>query len=277
MKLSLKIAKLYVCATPIGNLGDISERLKETLSEASVIACEDTRVTQSLLSHLNLSKPTFSLHAHNEKGRTEKVIAHLSRGEDVALVSDAGTPTVSDPGAIVCTAVREAGYEVVPVSGPSAVSTFLSVSGFSADRYYFQGFLPRKPSEIAQLKPVWDSLACPIVFFDSAQRLVASIERLTAVFEIDHLVLGKELTKRYETILAGSVPEVLAQLESIPVKGEWVGALKLKSIEAGDGPDVKHLVSVFKAAGISQKQAVFIGKDLGVSRNSLYEEWLRDS
>lgn len=216
---------LYVVSTPIGNLGDITPRAIEVLKQVDVIAAEDTRHSKKLMSHFGIDTPMIPCHDHNERQQTVSLLARLGKGESVALVSDAGTPLISDPGYFLVREVREAGYKVVPVLGACALIAALSVSGLATDRFYFEGFLPAKSSgrkkkltELAELTSTW-------AVYESTHRIVDSLADFKTVLGAGrYIVLARELTKAFETVLAGTVAEVERMLldDSNQRRGEFV-------------------------------------------------------
>jgi 16S rRNA (cytidine1402-2'-O)-methyltransferase len=192
---------LYVVATPLGNLRDLTLRALDVLATASVIAAEDTRVTATLLRRYGIATKMHSLHAHNEASRVEPLIAMLAAGESVALVSDAGTPAISDPGARVVRAVREAGYPVIPLPGPSALAAAVSAAGLDAEAFAFLGFLPLKPKARRERLAAFADLPAAIVLYEAPHRVRATVADLAAALGGDRaLVVGRELTKAFETI-----------------------------------------------------------------------------
>ncbi len=206
-------------ATPLGNLEDVSSRTAATLGAVAVIACEDTRRTSRLLGHLGISASTVSCHRFNEKHRVESILEQLAAGNDVALVSDGGTPGVSDPGAILVRAALEAGFEVSPIPGPSAVAVLLSASGLGADRYVFDGFLPHRAGERRRrLRAIRDEERT-LVFFETPHRILDTLRDLEEVLGPREVVLGRELTKLHETILHGSPGQLIGKLGT-DVRGE---------------------------------------------------------
>lgn len=213
---------LYIVATPIGNLKDITLRALEILNEVDIIACEDTRHTLKLLSHYNIKKHLISLHARNEKDNSSKVLELLSEGKNLAYVSDAGTPSISDPGSILVNAVREKGFNVVPIPGCSALVTLVSVAGVAGKTIVFEGFLSPKPGKRKKRLQELMDYNSSIVIYESPYRIV---KLLTDVAEIDsnrYIVLGKELTKLHENIMCGKVSEILKQFSNLEnVKGEF--------------------------------------------------------
>jgi 16S rRNA (cytidine1402-2'-O)-methyltransferase len=192
---------LYVVATPLGNLRDLTLRALDVLATASVIAAEDTRVTATLLRHYGIATKMHSLHAHNEASRVEPLIAMLAAGESVALVSDAGTPAISDPGARVVRAAREAGYPVIPLPGPSALTAAVSAAGIDAEDFAFLGFLPLKAKARRERLAAFADLPAAIVLYEAPHRVRATVADLAAALGGDRaLVVGRELTKAFETI-----------------------------------------------------------------------------
>ncbi len=223
--------KLYVVATPLGNLEDLSPRAAEALRLADRLLCEDTRRTAKLLAHYGIMTPRISCHRFNEKKRLEAIVQRLREGETLALVSDGGTPAVSDPGCHLVRAALDAGVEVVPLPGPSAPTALLSVSGIPSDRYLFDGFLPHRAGERRRRLRELRSEPRTIVLFEAPHRIVDTLRDIDKIFGARELVLGRELTKRFETILRGSAAQVLAQLGSAP-KGE----ITIVLAGAGDAP-----------------------------------------
>lgn len=212
-------ATLFMVATPLGNLGDLTERARACLAAVPVVACEDTRVTRRLLAHIGVSPRVFSVREANEEAGAEAVLGHLRAGKSVAYCTDAGTPGVSDPGAVLVARVRAAGFRVAPVAGPSAVATALSVAGFPSSRYHFAGFLPSRPRDrrlaLAELAPY----TCPVVIYESPHRMNAFLSDAHAELGEREVVIGRELTKRHEEVVFG-------RLGAIPER-EWRGELTI--------------------------------------------------
>jgi 16S rRNA (cytidine1402-2'-O)-methyltransferase len=215
------VSTLFIVSTPIGNLGDLSTRAAETLRSVNRILAEDTRRTRVLTEHVGASVPLVSLHAHNEAERTERVLAWLDSGEDLALVSDAGTPLVSDPGARLVRAVAEAGHTVVPVPGPSAVLAVLVASGFPCDRFTFLGFPERKGRAREELMERVRSTEEPVVLYESPQRLVKLLDDLAGTCGAERAVaVGRELTKLHEEMVRGTLGDAAAYYRQHPPRGE---------------------------------------------------------
>ncbi len=267
---------LYIVATPIGNLGDLSHRAAELLGSVPVVAAEDTRHTQGLLHHLGVRPRLLSFHAHSPDKRIETLIEILRHGEDVALVSDAGTPAVSDPGAELVAAARQAGIIVVPIPGPSAVSTALSAAGLPADRYIFLGFLPRKGQERKRLLAQAATSPWTVVCYEAPPRLVDLLQDLAQVAGADRQsVVARELTKMYEEFRAGTLTELAAHFEAIAPRGELTvlmaglgDAAPAATISAEDAAEV---ATGLLAEGQSRKDAVRELVDrFGLARNEAY-------
>jgi len=212
------VSTLYVVATPIGNLEDVSPRALRILGEVGAIAAEDTRVTARLLVRHGIRKPFVSYRAPVERRGLPRVMAELDQ-HDVALVSDAGTPTLSDPGQALVTAAWAAGHTVVPIPGPSAVTAALSVAGYGGPGFTFLGYLPRKPGELRRLLAALTGDPRPAVAFDSPYRIRKSLAIIAEVMPQRHLTLTRELTKLHEQIVRGTASEVLAELAD-PARGE---------------------------------------------------------
>ena len=216
---------LYVVATPIGNLEDIAMRAVRILAEVDLIACEDTRVTKRLLERHQISTPLVSYHQHSSLQRTREMIRLLKEGKEVALVTDAGTPGISDPGRRLVTAAAEEGVRIIPVPGPSAVTAALSVSGFSADSFLFLGFLPRRKGRKRLMEQI-DTSAYTVVLFESKFRIRKTLEEIARLDSFAdctrRVVVCRELTKRFETVYRGTIPAVLAALGTSSGNGEYV-------------------------------------------------------
>jgi 16S rRNA (cytidine1402-2'-O)-methyltransferase len=205
---------LYVVATPIGNLEDITLRALSTLSGVAVIAAEDTRNTSRLLDRHGIATRMLSLHEHNEARRAAEIIRRLEAGEDVALVSDAGTPAVSDPGALLVATVREAGHRVVPIPGASAVIAALSAAGMAGTAFYFAGFLPEKPTARRKAIAELAALPCTLAFYEAPHRVLACVRDLAAELEERDIIIARELTKVYESVERCALGEAAAWLEA---------------------------------------------------------------
>lgn len=230
--------KLFVVATPIGNLGDLSPRALETLKTVAAICAEDTRHTRQLLAHFGVDKPLVALHEHNEGDAAGPLVARLLAGESLALVSDAGTPLVSDPGFRLVRAAREAGIAVSPVPGASALVTALSVAGLPSDRFIFEGFLPAKANARRERLASLAAELRTLIFYESAHRIEEALDDAVAAFGAERrAVVARELTKLFETVLDGSLADLVQRIRADPNqrKGEFV----LLVHGAGEDADAK--------------------------------------
>lgn len=272
---------LYVVATPIGNLDDLSPRATRTLAHVDVVAAEDTRHSGRLLSHLGIQKRMIALHDHNEKDRAAGILAELKAGRDVALISDAGTPLISDPGYVLVRDARAAGYRVSPIPGPCALVVALSAAGLPTDRFLYVGFLPAKRSgRRASLEPLANEPAT-LVFYESPHRILESVRDIAEVLGEDReMVLGREITKTFETFYSGSVAEVLAELEQDPhgTRGEFVvmvrGAMAQPGNDDAATMDVDRVLRVLLAELPVKKVAKMASELTGLSKNELYQRAL---
>lgn len=216
---------LYIIATPIGNLEDLTFRAKRLLEEVDLVACEDTRHTGILLKHYNIKTPKLSFHSHSGHAKVEKIMTYLEAEKDVALVSDAGTPGISDPGYTLIQAALEKGVTVVPIPGPSAVIAALSASGLPTDKFLYLGFLPVKKGRQTLFKKIAES-EYTTVFYESPHRLKKTLTQLQDHLDVERkVVVAKEMTKIYETYYRGSLRQVLGQLPE-SIKGEYVVMVK---------------------------------------------------
>lgn len=266
------LTRLYVVATPIGNLGDISSRAITVLGDVALIAAEDTRHTGQLLKYLGVTTPMMRLDDHSERQSMAKIVQRALGGENVALVSDAGTPLISDPGYLLVNACMEAGIEVVPVPGPSSVTTALSVSGLPTDKFVFEGFLSSKATaRREQLKALLGEPRT-MVLFEAPHRIGASVKALAEVFGDDRLLcICRELTKTYEQIVSRPLGELVRMLEAgeIPSKGEFV--LVLAGAESDTSFDADHLLRALLAELPPARAAVVAAGLTDHTRKTLYD------
>ena len=267
---------LAVCASPIGNLEDVTLRVLAELAAADVVLCEDTRHTRGLLERHGVAARLLSYHEHNEARRTAELLPRLEAGERVALVSDAGLPGVSDPGARLVRAALEAGVDVTVLPGPSAVETALVASGLVAEQYRFLGFLPRGEK---RLDALWDELGSwswPAVAFESPRRLPATLKSLAAATPEREVAVCRELTKRFEEVARGTAAEVARRFEA-PPKGEITLVLGPAAVRADAREEERALAAVAElvAAGVPRRRAAEVVSGLvGTSRNRLYKRSL---
>lgn len=270
-----KAGTLYVVATPIGNLEDITLRALRVLKEVPVIAAEDTRAAQNLLRHFEIARPTVvSFFEGNEAARTEHLLARLVAGEDVALISEAGTPGVSDPGARLVTAAVAAGVRVVPVPGASAALAALVASGLPTDEFHFAGFPPRENGPRLEAFARLRSLEATLVFYEAANRTAATLHDLAAVLGDRRACVARELTKVHEELRRGSLRELLAALTETAPRGEVTIVVEGAPATATEAPavDVEAEVRRRLAAGESPKEiAAAVALQTGKPRRQIYQ------
>lgn len=266
---------LYVVATPIGNLADLSFRAVEILRAAGWIACEDTRQTRKLLAHYGIEARTVSYHEHNEAERSQELLARLEQGESVALVSDAGTPLVSDPGFRLVRKAAEAGIRITPVPGPSALMAALSAAGLETDSFYFGGFLPRKPGERRRLLEQLSRLETTLVFYEAPHRILETLEEVASAMGERPVVVARELTKIHEEFLRGTAAEVREELQRRgAVRGEitlLIGKGSTPAAAAASQEDVAEQLRRLEQEGFSRMQAVKeIARRLRLPKREVY-------
>jgi len=262
---------LYCVATPIGNLGDITFRALETLKSSDLILCEDTRVSKKLLEKFQINKKLVSNHKFNEKKNLEMIIELLENNKIISLISDAGTPAISDPGRILINECIKKKINVYPVPGPSAVSAAVSISGFS-DKYFFCGFLPEKKSELINLFEIISNINCSIVFFISPKKIKKNIENIKKYFLDRDILICRETTKFYEEYLRDSIKN-LSNI-NISTKGEITVVIsennnlksRLKELEESDKKTIKSLIKKMTIKDIVKK----INKDKKIPKKLIY-------
>jgi 16S rRNA (cytidine1402-2'-O)-methyltransferase len=266
---------LYVVATPIGNIADVSLRAMKVLSLVDAIACEDTRNTGLLMSRLGLSTPLFSAHQHNERESAEKIIGRLRQGERIALVSDAGTPAISDPGARIVDAVIDAGLSVIPIAGACAGIAALSASGLMTDEFHFVGFLPSKTNQRAQLLSRLTSTRATLVFYEAPHRILETAQALASALDgTRRVVVAREISKLFEQIHRCQLRELHDWLAEAPEhqKGEFV--LMVEAAVVSDEPDLSEATRVLTILleGNSVSQAAALAARItGLKKNALYD------
>lgn len=260
---------LIVCATDIGNFDDNSTRLRDIISQADVIAAEDTRRALFLLKQLGISPPSYLLRLdqHKEKIHTKIILDHLEQKRLVVLLSDAGSPCISDPGAYLINACIEAGFNISPLPGPSAVTSLLSVGGFKQTMFVFAGFFPRQTTAARTCLFHLSSIDGPIVFFESPKRLLKTFSLLKNICPEARCVCAKELSKEFETILYGTVSAVENDLHNLVIKGEWCFAIDLPDLSLKKFEDI--LPSMIKL-GLNNKQILGVSKLMGFSKSMVY-------
>lgn len=267
---------LYVVATPIGNLEDLTYRARRVLAEADAIACEDTRHTRVLLDHYGISKTLISLYEHNERARTPELLRRLRAGETIALVSDAGTPAISDPGFTLMRAALAGGFNVVPVPGPSALLAALTVSGLPPDRFSFLGFLPKKSSP--RRRALQDVVALPttLVLFEAPHRITTVLQDLLEVLGDRRVALARELTKKFEDVFRGTLSDALQHLRTHPPRGEFTIVVEGAGEERGPVQDPEEGLRALLARGMPPKDAVAeLVRTTGMPRRTAYGLLLR--
>lgn len=289
---------LYLVATPIGNLGDITLRALEVLKQADRIACEDTRQTQKLLNHFGISTPTVSYHEHNERDRSAELIQALRTGARIAVVSDAGTPAISDPGSVLVREAIAAGVPVIPIPGANAAISALVASGFPSEPFRFLGFLPEKAgarrTRLEDLAAQVRDSAETLIFYDAPHRIAATLADLESIFgPALRVAIARELTKLHEEFLRGTVAEVRAKLTGRDrIRGEFVlliempgtatkpGRLASETREGSAKPKESlsaRLARLQSESGLDEKEALKrLARDSGVSKSELYRELQRE-
>jgi 16S rRNA (cytidine1402-2'-O)-methyltransferase len=269
---------LYVVATPLGNLRDLTLRARDVLATASVIAAEDTRTTATLLRRYGIATRTLSLHAHNEAQRIESIAALLGGGNSVALVSDAGTPAISDPGARLVRAMRDAGFPVIPIPGPSAVIAAVSAAGLDADAFLFAGFLPQQRKARRERLQALGSVAAALVFYEAPHRVRATVDDLLASLDGDRmLIVARELTKTFETIARMPLAEAPAWIaaDANRERGEFVLIVDappaaVRNAQVALTPDVEHWLVALLAEMPPARAARVVAAVSGVARDVVY-------
>ncbi len=274
--------KLFLVATPIGNLEDVTLRALRVLKEVDLIACEDTRHTARLLLHYGITTPRQSYHEHNEAARTVQLVELLRQGKNIALVADAGVPLISDPGYTLVAACRRERIEVVPIPGASAAMTALSASGLPTDSFFFAGFLPPRPSARRLALEKLSAMPSSLVFYEAPHRIVRSLEDMLAVLGPRQASLARELTKVHEEWLHGSLADILRQLKERPrILGEMTlvieGSRQTPAEFRYPGSLQQHLEDEMTKTGSSQKEALkSVARQRGISRRTAYMMLLKE-
>lgn len=280
-KSNIKKGTLFVIATPIGHLEDITLRAIKVLKQAGAIACEDTRQTRKLLNRYDIKTRAVSYHKFNELMRSEYILELLKKGKDVALVSDAGTPGISDPGYLLVTLALEQGVPVIPVPGPSALTTILSISGFPLHSLSFYGFLPRKRRERTKLLTSLRYRKETLIFYESPHRIMESLLEMLKIFGPRKILIGREMTKIHEETIRGTLKEAVEnfkQREATKRKGEYTimlegaanGEMKQKDISTYD-----YFLELIEEAGLDRKEAMkLISKKKNIPKSQVYKEIL---
>jgi len=273
----VKMSKIYVCPTPLGNLEDMTFRVIDTLRKVDFIAAEDTRHSIKLLNHFDINTKMVSYHEHNEQSRSEEIIDRVKKGEDCALISDAGMPGISDPGQILIKKALEENLEVEVLSGGSAFLLALVASGFDTDRFVFEGFLPRKSGEKTERLRELKKEKRTIILYEAPHRILKTLKDILEVFDDRNISISREITKRFEEHLRGTISEVIEKLNKGTVKGEFVVVIKgfEGEIEEKEEISIEEQLKVFLEEGYSKKEAVKLtSKKLNARRNEVYQKSL---
>lgn len=272
-----KIGILYIVATPIGNLEDITLRAIKILQEVDLIAAEDTRHTLKLLNHLEISKPLISYHRHNEDIKTEILLEKLLEGQDIALVSDAGTPGICDPGEVVIKKCIEKGIKVIPIPGACAMVNALIASGINTKEFIFLGFLPlNKKLRKEKLEEIKKSQKT-IILYEAPHKLQSTLKDLADILENRQIVLARELTKIHEEFIRGSIKEIIEKAENL--KGEMVlmieGNHEIQIENTFEDLNLEEHYKLYEQQGMTKKEIIKrIAKDRGLNKNEVYQKFL---
>lgn len=269
--------KLYICPTPIGNLKDISLRTLEVLEEVDLIAAEDTRHTIKLLNHYNIKNPLTSYHEHNIREKGLELIGKLNRGINIALVSDAGMPGISDPGQVLIKEAIDYGIQVIPLPGASASITALVVSGLSTDKFIFEGFLSSKKKQRKEELEAIKSHKKTTIIYESPHRLLFLLQDILDILGDRKLSISRELTKKYEETFRGTAEEALEKFQKDGVRGEFVLVIEGNTEEEKEEEiDIKEKLNYYIEQGYTNKEAVKkVSKEYNLPRNLVYRESLR--
>ena len=276
---------LYLCATPIGNLGDMTPRVIETLRQVDLIAAEDTRNSIKLLNHFEINTPMTSYHEYNKVEKAHQLIAKMQEGQDVALITDAGTPAISDPGEVLVAMCQEAGIKVTSLPGPAACITALTLSGLSTRRFCFEGFLPADKKEKAQVLDILKEETRTMILYEAPHHLVKTLEELYQILGDRRITLCRELTKKFETILPTTLQAALVKYEEEEPRGEYVLVIEGKSFEQKKEEEIKSWeamtieehMAYYEAQGLDQKTAMKqVAKDRGVGKREIYNHLHKD-
>lgn len=270
---------LYLCATPIGNLGDMTPRVIETLRQVDIIAAEDTRNSIKLLNHFEISTSMTSYHEYNKVEKAHQLIARMQEGMDVALITDAGTPAISDPGEVLVAMCHEAGIKVTSLPGPAACITALTLSGLNTRRFCFEGFLPGDKKEKALVLGELKEETRTMILYEAPHHLVKTLEELYEALGNRRITLCRELTKKFETVLPTTLEEALAKYETEEPRGEYVLVLEGKSfsqikeeaIQAWEEMSIEEHMEYYESQGMDHKNAMKqVAKDRGVGKREIY-------
>ncbi len=272
--------KLYLCATPIGNLGDITPRVVETLNMVDVIAAEDTRNSIKLLNHFDIHIPMTSYHEYNKVEKAHQLIGQMQNGQNIALITDAGTPAISDPGEVLVRMCHEQGITVTSLPGPAACITALTLSGLSTRRFCFEGFLPADKKEKAAVLKELQNESRTMILYEAPHHLVRTLEELYSALGERKITLCRELTKKFETILPTTLEQALEYYKTEEPRGEYVLVLEGKSLEekrkeeiaSWEDMSIEEHMAYYEAQGMDEKSAMKqVAKDRGVGKREIYQ------
>lgn len=275
--------QLFLCATPIGNLGDMTYRVTECLKEVDLIAAEDTRNSIRLLNHFQLKTPMTSYHEHNKYEKAETLVKQLLEGKNIALITDAGTPAISDPGEILVKKCLEAGIVVTSLPGPSACIVALTLSGLSTRRFCFEGFLPSDKKEKRRVLEELKEETRTMILYEAPHHLKQTLKELETVLGNRRISLCRELTKKFESVLTLTLKEALAYYASNEPRGEYVLVIEGKSPEAKKEEEeaswravsIEEHLKLYEDRGIARKEAMkLVAKDRGMSKRDVYQQLL---
>ena len=275
---------LYLCATPIGNLGDMTPRVIETLRSVDLIAAEDTRNSVKLLNHFEIKTSMTSYHEYNKMEKADVLVAQMQQGKNVALITDAGTPAISDPGEVLVAKCHEAGITVTSLPGPAACITALTLSGLSTRRFCFEAFLPADKKEKAQILEELKEESRTIILYEAPHHLVRTLQELYEALGNRRITLCRELTKKFETILPTTLEEALVKYDSEEPRGEYVLVIEGKSFEekreearqAWQSMSIEEHMAYYEKEGMDEKSAMKqVAKDRGVSKRDIYQHLLQ--
>ncbi len=276
---------LYLCATPIGNLKDITERVRETLSLVDLIAAEDTRNSMKLVNHLSLHVPMTSYHEFNKYDKADELVRELLSGKDVALITDAGTPAVSDPGEVLVTKCAEAGIPVTSLPGPSACITALTLSGLSTGRFSFEGFLPREKKQRREILDELKNEMRTLILYEAPHHLRETLQDLFCALGDRRVSICRELTKKHEEIWRTTLSEACPYYDKEKPRGEFVlviegkdkGEARREKVQEYEKMTVAEHVKMYEEKGLDRKEAMkTAAKDRGVSKRDIYNELLKE-
>ena len=272
--------KLYLCATPIGNLGDMTPRVVETLNMVDVIAAEDTRNSIKLLNHFDIHTPMTSYHEYNKVEKAYQLIGQMQNGQNIALITDAGTPAISDPGEVLVKMCHEQGITVTSLPGPAACITALTLSGLSTRRFCFEGFLPADKKEKAYVLKELQNESRTMILYEAPHHLVRTLEELHEALGERRITLCRELTKKFETIFPTTLEQALEYYKTEEPRGEYVLVLEGKSLEekrqeeisSWENMSIEEHMAYYENQGMDEKSAMKqVAKDRGVGKREIYQ------